>query len=495
MERINRVISAQNIKRLFKSNAKALFVCGLMVSIVFSASYVQKDTSVSRLHEEYFHPLRNILSHEEKYDSFSNSVTEKGPLKCNLNGEDDIYTYGDKIFDSIGKTELQQYDHFKKHNRNFTFILNQVMNVAEQPATYNYHVTAVSSTDIIIEERNGNSPTGGGSNFLVRSDSVSKQICHYDDFFNGTYVVHCLLPECTCRNISIWLMYCNFTAYSSNYYPIRKLLWQSRMCNHGQGHGGMAFPRRKMTSSSDMNNIVTWYLKNRQWVPRLLSGKIHTQMSKSSLCTCVKKIRKLFLFGPSHMRYKTDYIITSCYELPPGLERKYTSVTVENVNFVNLSRMKQFATLWEKHMENKKLDRRDVVLIQTGAHDMSFSGIQYTMDEGVMSFVRALGDLQKKSAKYGFKLVVVTTPPYPPAWVHYSRGSRSMSTLAALNRRMKSELSLRNVTVFDEFSILLAEQDNNVCGCHYLCREANTTQITGTAGLLAVSMLMSNNVC
>ena len=34
-------------------------------------------------------------------------------------------------------------------------------------------------------------PTGGGSNFLVRSDSVSKQICHYDDFFNGTYVVHC----------------------------------------------------------------------------------------------------------------------------------------------------------------------------------------------------------------------------------------------------------------------------------------------------------------
>ena len=463
------------------------------MSIVFIASSVQKYTLAGRLREEYSHPR---LHHNEKYDSFSNSVTYKGPLKCNLPGEDDLYTYGDKIFDSIGKTELQQYDRFKKHNKKFKFILNKVMHDAKQPARYNYHATAVSSTDIIIEERNGNSPTGGGSNFLVRSDSVSKQICHYDDFFNGTYVVHCLLPECTCRNISIWLMYCNFTAYSSNYYPIRKLLWQRRMCNHGLGHGVMTIPRRKMTSSSDMNNIVTWYRKNSHWVPRLLSGKMYAVMSKSSLCSCVKKIRKLFLFGASHMRYKTDYIITSCYELPPVLERKYTSVNVENVNFVSISTMIQFATLWEKHIKKEKLDRRDVVIVQTGAHDMSANGVQYTMDEGVMSFVSALGDLQKKSAKYGFKLIVVTTPPYPPAVKQFSnKGSRNMCTLSALNRRMKSELSLRKVTVFDEFSILLAEQDNYVCGCHYLCRGINTTHITGTAGLIAASMLMSNHVC
>ena len=127
---------------------------------------------------------------------------------------------------------------------------------------------------------------------------------------------------------------------------------------------------------------------------------------------------------------------------------------------------------------------------------MSANGVQYTMDEGVMSFVSALGDLQKKSAKYGFKLIVVTTPPYPPAVKQFSnKGSRNMCTLSALNRRMKSELSLRKVTVFDEFSILLAEQDNYVCGCHYLCRGINTTHITGTAGLIAASMLMSNHVC
>ena len=491
MKRIDRVVSGQHIQRLFARIHKILFVCELLVMIVFIAAYFQTDTSVRRLREEYSH---RRLHHKEKYDSFSNSVPGKGPLKCNLHGEDNMYTYGDKVVDSTGKTELQQYDRFLKHNKNFKFILNKVMHVAKQPATYNYHVTAVSSTDIIIEERNGNSPTGGGSNFLVRSDSVSKQICHYDDFFNDTYVVHCLLPECTCRNIRIWLMYCNFTAYSSNYYPIRKLLWQRRMCNSIK-IAVLTLPHRKMISSSNLNNIVTWYRKINQWVPRLLSGKMYAVMTKSSLCSCVKKIRKLFLFGPSHMRYKTDYIITSCYELPPGLERKYTSVTVENVKFVNLSRMKEFATLWEKHMENEKLDRRDVVIVQTGAHDMCFSGIQYTMDEGLMRFVRVLGDLQKKSAKYGFKLVVVTTPPYPPAKKHNSRGSRNMFTLSALNRRMKSELSLRKVTVFDEFSILLAEQDNNVCGCHYLCREVNTTHITGTAGLIAASMLMSNNVC
>ena len=195
------------------------------------------------------------------------------------------------------------------------------------------------------------------------------------------------------------------------------------------------------------------------------------------------------------MRFKADYIIISCYELPRGLPRKHSSLTVENVHFVNITTMKQFDILWEKHMKNEMLERRDVVIVQTGAHDLAFNGIKYTIGEGLTRYVKAVGDLQKKSAKYGFKLVVATTPPYPPAWNFDNRGSRNMFTLSALNRRMKSELSLRNVTVFDEFSVLLAEQDNHVCGCHYLCRENNTIHIIGTAGLFAVSMLMSNNVC
>ena len=80
-----------------------------------------------------------------------------------------MYAFGGEIYDAIGETELQQYIRFKKYNPNFKFIMNKIK-VAKPPAGYNYQVKALSSTDILIEERNGKARTGGGSSFLVRSD-------------------------------------------------------------------------------------------------------------------------------------------------------------------------------------------------------------------------------------------------------------------------------------------------------------------------------------
>ena len=171
------------------------------------------------------------------------------------------------------------------------------MKVVEPPAGYNYQVEALSSTDILIEERNGKTPTGGGSSFLVRSDSVSTQICHYDDFFNGTYVAHCPLPECTCRNISIWLQYSNFTAYTGNHLPIKKLLWRQRSCNLEKGIAHLNLTRRKITTSTNGKHIVTWYLKNRTRIATSLIGKGYREMSKSELCGCIHKLRRLFCIG------------------------------------------------------------------------------------------------------------------------------------------------------------------------------------------------------
>ena len=161
-----------------------------------------------------------------------------------------MYAFGGEIYDAIGETELQQYIRFKKYNPNFKFIMNEIK-VAKPPAGYNYQVKALSSTDILIEERNGKARTGGGSSFLVRSDSMSTQICHYDDFFNGTYVVHCPLPECTCRNISVWLQYFNFTAYTGNHLPIKKLLWRQRSCNLHKGNVGLNLTDHNMKTSTN----------------------------------------------------------------------------------------------------------------------------------------------------------------------------------------------------------------------------------------------------
>ena len=453
---------------------------------------LQIDSPSRRLREECSH--RNVC-HTEIRVSFNHTKPMMNLHKCNTIKEDTMYAFGNEIYDAIGETELQQYIRFSKFNPKFKFIMNQVK-LVEPPAGYNYYVKALSSTDILIEERNGKTPTGGGSSFLVRSDSVSTQICHYDDFFNGTYVAHCPLPECTCRNISVWLQYFNYTAYTGNHLPIKKLLWRQSSCNLHNGDAGLNLTRRKMSTSTNGKNIVTWYLKNRTRIATSLIGEEYREMNKSELCGCIHKLRKLFCIGASHMRYKCDYFMSLCYNLPSDVPIQHSTLNVGNVHYLSKSKFHQFPAVWEKCLQQENLGRRDVVVIQTGAHDMAQLGIQGSM-ASVPEFVRVLGDLQKKSLKYGFRLLFVTTLPFPETDKRETKGSRNNFALAAFNRRLKTDLLSKKVNVFDEFSVLLAQQDINSCGCHYICRytKNNMSYISGKVGMIAASMMLSNEIC
>ena len=387
-------------------DSKKTFVCVFLLSSALVTLYLQKDAAVRIVHDTsrkishvYFSKQR--FHQKDEHGSVNQVIQTTLAKRCKPVGEDNMYTFGSEVYDAIGETELQQYIRFKKYNPKFKFSMNKIK-VAKPPARYSYHVEALSSTDILIEERNGKVPTGGGSSFLVRSDSVSTQICHYDDFFNGTYVVHCPLPECTCRNISVWLQHANYTAYTCVHYPIGKLLWRKRSCNLHKGNAGFTKTSRKMKTSSNGKNIVTWYLENRLWITRSVSGKKYTEMRKPDVCGCIRKIRKLFCFGASHMRYKSAYIASTCYNVPANVTVRFRSLTVENIRFRTVTKIYQYPELWKKYLKNETLGQRDVVLVQTGAHDMEYGGMQQTMDMSVMKLVRVLSDLQMKSLKYGF---------------------------------------------------------------------------------------------
>ena len=465
---------------------KALLLClVLLILSSISVTYLSLEIRIQKLHMEDSNSRPTLPRREKHASNELNSVQQE----CDKIENDTMYAFGGVVFDSIGKTELQQYVRFKKNNPGFKFVMSNV-SVAYPPVDYNYHVEMLSQTDIAIQERNGKAPTRGGSSFLVRSDSLSSQICHYNDFFNGTYMVHCPLPACTCRNVSVWLQYFNFTAYAGNYIPIMKLLWQRRVCNHLK-----SVPKR--LTPINIQNTVTWYFENDGWVARLLSGKKYTVMDKSAFCGCIRQIRKLFCIGASHMRNKCDSIMSLCYKLSPDIPQQHKAITIANVHFINVSRMYKYAQLWTTHLSDERLGLGDVVMIQTGAHDMAHVGMQNTMDESLTTFMRVIGDLQKKSSEHGFRLLVVTTPPFPDADQRQTKGSRNNFAIAAFNRQLKAELLSKKVNVFDEFSVLLARQDSNVCGCHYVCRRVknNITYITGSVGLSATSMMMSNEIC
>ena len=428
-------------------------------------------------------------------DYLNHATTTTLSQKCRTQNVDKMYSFASDIDNAVGTTELQQYARFMKMYPKFKFHMTQ-NTTFPPPDGYSYNVRVVSSTDFVIEERCGNSSTGGGSSFLIITTSTSTQNCHYNDFFNGTYAVHCPLPECSCRNVSIRLQYSNFTAYTGNHKAVQTVLFRKLMCNNQSTAVVSNSSRRKTKQITDDKNVVTWYKHNGDWEATLLNGKRYIEMSESELCGCVKNIRKLVMVGSSHMRYKFDHIAYLCYKMPVDLKRKHQSFTKENINFLWVRTIDQFPKLWADSLSKKKLGKGDVVIIQTGAHDMSLIGMQNTM-AGLWKLTAFVNDLHKKSLKYGFRLLVVTTPPMDEHAPVCQKGSRNSFALAAFNRRLKLDVMTSNVTVFDEFNFLLVQHDNVVCGCHYICmkKQNNVSRIAGKVGIMDASMMMSNNVC
>ena len=406
-----------------------------------------------------------------------------------------MYSFASDVDNAVGSTELQQYALFMKMYPHFKFNMTKDAKFPP-PDGYSYTVRAVSSTDFVIEERSGNSSTGGGSSFLIITTSTSTQHCHYYDFFNGTYAAHCHLPECSCRNVSIQLQYSNFTAYTGNHKAVQTVLFRKLICNHQSTAVVSNSSRRKTKQITEDKNVVTWYKHNGDWEATLLNGKRYIEMNESELCGCVKNIRKLVMVGSSHMRYKFDHIAYLCYKMPVDLKMKHESFTKENINYLWMPKIEEFPKLWDDRLSEEKLGKRDVVIIQTGAHDMSLIGMQNTM-AGVAKLAAVIRDLHRKSLRYGFLLLVVTTPPMNEQTPMCHKRSRNIVALAAFNRRLKLDLMTANVTVFDEFNFLLVQHDNVLCGCHYICmkKQNNVSRIAGKVGIMAASMMMSNNVC
>ena len=153
---LRRLYSPPGFRKLSKQNLKVLFMCASVLSCAFTLFLCFRiESPIRRFHKEYSH--RNIY-HKEIHASVYHKLPKKNLRKCSTVTEDTMYAFGKEIYDAIGKTELQQYIRFTKFNPKFKFIMNKIK-VAKPPAGYNYHVKALSSTDILIEERNGKTPT------------------------------------------------------------------------------------------------------------------------------------------------------------------------------------------------------------------------------------------------------------------------------------------------------------------------------------------------
>ena len=90
-------------------------------------------------------------------------------------------------------------------------------------------------------------------------------------------------------------------------------------------------------------------------------------------------------------------------------------------------------------------------------------------------------------------MVVITSPPYPDYDRKGPRGNRNNYALAALSRLLQDKLSPHGLKVFDEFGVILPQQNNDTrrCGSHYLCRIPGEG-VHGYVGITAFRMLMTD---
>ena len=142
-----------------------------------------------------------------------------------------VITY-DNNYLSLDIVELKQFDNLKRI-RPESFV-NQYN--ASSLEDYKHNVVIhcgdfVKGIVIIIDELYRGIHTSGGSSFRILStSSVLRQTCSFEDFFNGTYVGFCYMDTAGCTNVTVDLLFVNYTAYSQKMQPLNRVLWTETMC-------------------------------------------------------------------------------------------------------------------------------------------------------------------------------------------------------------------------------------------------------------------------
>ena len=244
------------------------------------------------------------------------TATVMEPLRfrqCVAEAEDVAFRYVDLANDDVGRTELLQYRRFVRDNPGFNQTFGELRRV-DIPERYRYYVSlssnfshaGISGIHILIVERDARLSSGGGSSFLISSEGESRQLCSYEDYFNGTYSAWCPRPNYGCRNISVRLQYFNFNAYTGNHIPIDKLLWKRCVCNWQKTNDDFSVNAR----------IVTWYRSSsNDWTPKTYDGQRFYPMSTKAFCACVKKFDRMFFIGFLTCDIR---LITECTNLSIG---------------------------------------------------------------------------------------------------------------------------------------------------------------------------------
>ena len=394
----------------------------------------------------------------------------------------------------VGQTQLEQYRHWRNMATRGVYEKK-----TRDQTRYTYDIRVVEATRrcsdvrVHLDEFYNGKRTVGGSCFLVQTDSpTERQLCSYTDYFNGTYTIWCPAPPTTCAVLTIQRQCVDFlfyVSYDKPVHPLDQLVLRRSVCPWST--------TTRCTTHGHANSPATWVRNETSWTVGYVRGKpVATLLDANPICECLRrKVDRFVMVGASHMRYKFNYLITRCLgeRSMDNVERKHNSFSKDNKHYYRATYSHHFVPLWENYLQKLHLTRHSIVLFQTGAHAVAYRGISNAIGTDFDIYLKALVNIKRLADKIGFKMVVLTSPPFPDHDRSGRRLRRNNYALAALSRLLQDKLPLYGLKVFDEFGVILPQQNNDTerCRGHYLCRFPGKG-VRGYVGITALRLLMTD---
>ncbi|KAK2174953.1 hypothetical protein NP493_759g01030 [Ridgeia piscesae] len=480
MEHDGIVIKGRNyFKKMWLKNTYIYMFVSLCViaCLLIAYQYVRRHPQPGQVQQQQNHPEREPCDWTD---------VEGEPFRANPG---DIET---------GETELAQYTKYRQMKQNAA---------GGSSDQYTYRVTLLGKTKpppldgifILVEERFRGKATSGGSSLTAYAEHLSRDLCNYRDMFNGSYIVWCPPMKLGGRRDFIMnLQYVNFGAYAGNRVALNQHIWHYQIkLSYRKRYTRKYLNRPDVTTAlgARMNgkNTVIWYQKKERWRVKLANGAHFFSLSTKRMCACVRSMNHLIMVGSSHMRYKFNYVVETCYN-PHG--NFPSAARYKNMIFIRLKYAEDVLKKIFSVIGNMTFTETDMLFVQSGAWNLATRGLDQFMDSSLKIYADALVFLRAKIGISRSNFVVVTQPPFAiHETVRYSSGNRNNYCNAAAVRQLKSLLHPHAFNIFDEFAILQPQSEDSICAVHYICPvfDGRNFSVYGDVGIASAKLMIAHS--
>ena len=358
--------------------------------------------------------------------------------------------------------------------------------------------TKMAAADVLTYRKS----KGGSSLFARAENKCSVALCTYVDYFNGAYSVICPLFSPTVK-IKVAVLQTNFQQFRGVMKSVNHVLLDTDFeltreeLNHTVALPDAGFER--WTTNWKCREVVT-----------------------SALCDIVARIERLYLIGASHMRYQYHYLLVTCKTRIPEINRRLYYIDASygddvadvlshlssqnapndcSTEFKSNLDAKTMAARFKEHIPtnssmqiftfrrtfsriNPELekghkindtmkmgfcssdpDMRIGIIAQSGSWDLSFLGLDTSLNEVFPVLDEALGAVSRTIGSMDhIKLLVMGPPAFNPT---YYRSGRSNGEIQLYTAAMGDISEKHGLRFFNTFKALYPSFSDSV-DSHYL---------------------------